>query len=210
MEHDGNGDRFRDGRRDGRSDLREDAYPEAHGEMHRGDRWRGGWAYRPAVGPAGFFLGLGLGGFVDGIILHQIFQWHGMLSARLPLDNITNIRTNMVADGLFQLLCWLATLIGIALLWRTLNRPHEVRAAGRSLIGWMLAGWGWFQLVEGLVNHFLLGLHHVVEMLGLSLWDWLHLGWGVVLIIIGHGMARSARRWANAYPVAGERDATLP
>ena len=29
---------------------------------------------------AGIFLGLGLGGFVDGILLHQILQWHHMLS----------------------------------------------------------------------------------------------------------------------------------
>jgi uncharacterized membrane protein len=25
---------------------------------------------------AGIFLGLGLGGFFDGIVLHQILQWH--------------------------------------------------------------------------------------------------------------------------------------
>jgi uncharacterized membrane protein len=29
---------------------------------------------------AGILLGIGLGGFVDGIALHQIFQWHNMLS----------------------------------------------------------------------------------------------------------------------------------
>ncbi len=33
---------------------------------------------------AGLFLGLGLGGFVDGIALHQIVQWHHMLSSRVP------------------------------------------------------------------------------------------------------------------------------
>lgn len=194
MEHDGNGDRFRDGRRDVRSDLRGETYPETQREMQREDRWRGGWAYRPAVGPAGFVLGLGLGGIADGIILHQILQWHGMLSARLPLDSLANVRVNMAADGYFQLLCWLATLIGVAMLWRTLNRPHEVRAAGRSLVGWMLAGWGWFTLVEGIINHHLLVLHHVIELVGPSLWDWLFLLGGVVLILVGHGMARTARR----------------
>jgi len=29
---------------------------------------------------AGILLGIGLGGFVDGIVLHQILQWHHMLT----------------------------------------------------------------------------------------------------------------------------------
>jgi uncharacterized membrane protein len=38
---------------------------------------------RPAVVP-GVLLGAGFGGFVDGIVLHQILQVHSMLSAWLP------------------------------------------------------------------------------------------------------------------------------
>ena len=34
--------------------------------------------------PAGILLGVGLGGFADGIALHQIAQWHNMGSAVLP------------------------------------------------------------------------------------------------------------------------------
>ena len=30
---------------------------------------------------AGIFLGLGLGGFFDGIVLHQILQWHHMATS---------------------------------------------------------------------------------------------------------------------------------
>ncbi len=36
------------------------------------------------IGPmvaAGLVLGIGLGGFVDGILLHPILQWHAMLSS---------------------------------------------------------------------------------------------------------------------------------
>jgi uncharacterized membrane protein len=29
----------------------------------------------------GILLGIGLGGFVDGILLHQILQWHHMLTS---------------------------------------------------------------------------------------------------------------------------------
>jgi uncharacterized membrane protein len=34
----------------------------------------------PPVAPA-LLLGIGLGGFVDGIVLHQIRQWYHMLNA---------------------------------------------------------------------------------------------------------------------------------
>ncbi len=30
---------------------------------------------------AGIFLGLGLGGFFDGIILHQVLQWHHLFTS---------------------------------------------------------------------------------------------------------------------------------
>jgi uncharacterized membrane protein len=32
---------------------------------------------------AGILLGLGLGGFFDGIILHQVLQWHHMHQCRV-------------------------------------------------------------------------------------------------------------------------------
>ena len=57
---------------------------------------------RHPSGPAGMMLGIGLGGFFDGILLHQIFQAHAMLSAKVPLDSMENMKTNMTADGLFH------------------------------------------------------------------------------------------------------------
>jgi uncharacterized membrane protein len=35
----------------------------------------------PTSKQAGLILGLGLGGFVDGILLHRIIHWHNMGSA---------------------------------------------------------------------------------------------------------------------------------
>jgi uncharacterized membrane protein len=32
-------------------------------------------------------LGVGLGGFVDGIVLHQVLQWHHLLSDGGPPDD---------------------------------------------------------------------------------------------------------------------------
>jgi len=139
-------------------------------------------------------LGIGLGGFVDGIFLHQILQVHAMLSAKIPLDSMTNMKTNMTADGLFHVVTWVATIIGVAVLWKALNRHVDVRPAGAGLVGYMLAGWGWFNLVEGIIDHHILNLHHVIQALGQSIWDWLFLASGIVLIVIGHMMGRRAYR----------------
>ncbi|QZH74249.1 MAG: DUF2243 domain-containing protein [Erythrobacter sp.] len=145
---------------------------------------------RPSIAPAGIVLGIGLGGFIDGIVFHQILQLHNMISAKVPPDTMQNMSQGMVADGWFHIGTWLATVIGVALLWRALNRRQTMLPSGAAFIGYLLAGWGWFNLVEGLIDHHLLGLHHVVERLGLSMFDWLYLASGVVLIVLGHVMGR--------------------
>jgi uncharacterized membrane protein len=139
-------------------------------------------------------LGVGLGGFVDGILLHQILQWHSMLSARLPPLSMMNMKTNMTADGLFHSAMLLVTLVGVAFLWSALKNRREPVPSGAALWGYMLAGWGWFNLVEGLVDHHILNLHHVLEALGPSMWDWLVLASGVLLIGVGHWLGRRAAR----------------
>ena len=146
-----------------------------------------------SIAPAGIALGIGLGGFFDGILLHQILQVHAMLSAKIPLDSMANMKINMTADGLFHAVSWGATLVGVGLLWNALNRNADVRPSGVGLVGYMLAGWGWFNLVEGVIDHHILGLHHVVEALGASPWDWAFLASGIVLIVVGHTMGRKAQ-----------------
>jgi predicted membrane protein DUF2243 len=59
---------------------------------------------------AAVLLGIGLGGFVDGIVLHQIFQWHHMLSNWIPPITMEAMHINMVWDGLFHAVVWLVTL----------------------------------------------------------------------------------------------------
>jgi uncharacterized membrane protein len=153
---------------------------------------------RPSIAPAGIVLGIGMGGFLDGILLHQILQVHNMISARVPPDTMENMRRGMVADGLFHVFTWGATLVGIALLWRALNRHRDVLPSASGLVGYLLAGWGWFNLVEGVAIHHLLGLHHFIERLGLSIWDWLYLASGVVLIAVGHIIGRRGDRAGRA------------
>jgi uncharacterized membrane protein len=147
---------------------------------------------RPLVA-AGLLLGVGLGGFVDGIVFHQILQLHNMLSARRPPTSVANLEINMTWDGLFHAFTWLATVVGIGLLFRA-GRRVEVPWSGRLLVGAALAGWGLFNGVEGLIDHHLLGVHHVVERLGLSIWDWLFLASAPALVGAGWALGRRAAR----------------
>lgn len=39
---------------------------------------------------AALVLGIGIGGFADGVILHQILQWHEMLTIKIPADTLVN------------------------------------------------------------------------------------------------------------------------
>ena len=151
---------------------------------------------RPLIA-AGLLLGIGMGGFVDGIVFHQILQTHNMLSAKRPPTSVVNLEVNMVWDGLFHAFTWLMTALGLVLLFRA-GRRADVPWSGRLLLGAMIAGWGLFNLVEGVIDHHVLHLHHVVERLGLSVWDWLFLASGVVFMLIGWLMIRSGSRQATA------------
>lgn len=137
---------------------------------------------------AGILLGIGMGGFVDGIVLHQILQWHHMLSAIRPPTDLIAIKVNMVWDGLFHAFTWLATMIGLALLWRA-GSMRDVPWITRIFVGSLLMGWGIFNLVEGLINHQLLGIHHVHPSAALG-WDLAFLASGVALIAVGWLLVR--------------------
>jgi uncharacterized membrane protein len=157
----------------------------------------------PLVG-AGLLLGIGLGGFLDGIALHQILQWHSMLSSRVPPVDLVTMKYNMMWDGLFHAATWAVTLAGVVLLFRAGRRP-DVAWSGRVLGGSMLAGWGLFNFVEGLVDHHLLGIHHVRPGEQQLAWDLAFLASGVIFVVAGAAIAR-ARRGAPS----GVRVPTVP
>lgn len=141
---------------------------------------------------AGTFLGIGLGGFFDGILFHQLLQVHNMLSAKVPKTSIANIEINMFWDGLFHSMTYAMTLAGLVLLWKAGAR-RDVPWSGKTFIGALFFGWGLFNLVEGVINHHILNIHHVVESRGLSVFDDAFLASGIILMIGGWTAIRSAR-----------------
>jgi uncharacterized membrane protein len=135
---------------------------------------------------------MGLGGFVDGILLHQILQWHNMGSARVPPVTLQAAQANMRWDGFFHAGVWLLTVVGMYLLLRA-ARTGALLPSPLAFTGQLVLGWGIFNLVEGTVGHHLLQLHHVRDLpMHVPLYDWLFLiVGGVGLILLGRLLARS-------------------
>ena len=136
-------------------------------------------------------LGIGLGGFFDGIVLHQVLQWHHLVSTPAPPDTLARLELNTFFDGLFHLATWIVTVVGVLVLASSNGARHEP-GGGRSLAGGMIAGWGGFNLVEGIVDHHLLNLHHVRPGPDELAWDLAFLAWGVLMAVGGAMLVRSA------------------
>ena len=148
------------------------------------------------VGLPGILIGIGLGGFVDGIVLHQVLQWHHMVSHTEPTNSVLGLERNTLADGLFHAATWVSVTVGVALL-AARTAPGRGGVDARALWGSALVGWGLFNLVEGVVDHHLLDLHHVRDDLGAPLgWDLGFLALGAALVAAGLALRRSPRRRA--------------
>jgi uncharacterized membrane protein len=149
---------------------------------------------RPPPRTSGLLFGLGLGGFVDGIVLHQILQWHHMVSAGTPPTTVAGLELNTLADGFFHLATW---VLVVAASFTTIAAWRQGRLAPSYgfHIGLVLIGWGIFNLVEGLIDHQLLGIHHVRDDLGAPLsWDLGFLASGVLLVVVGRLLHRRSAR----------------
>ena len=140
----------------------------------------------------GLLMGIGLGGFVDGIVLHQILQWHHMVSAvdGTPPTTLAGLEVNTLADGFFHLATW-ACVVAASIASIAAWRQGRLAPSYSFHFGLVLVGWGIFNLVEGLIDHQLLGVHHVRDDLGAPLsWDLGFLASGVLLIAGGRLLHR--------------------
>ena len=157
---------------------------------------------------AGIVLGAGFGGLADGIVLHSILGWHHLICASATVycqpTSIGQLQLENTQDGFFDLALWLMLLVGTAMLFRAARHAGPA-GSGRVLFGSMLAGSGLFNFLEGLIDHQILGIHHVrpgdPHQL---LFDMLYLANGVLFFMIGARLIRSPRT------AAPESDRTSP
>ena len=136
---------------------------------------------------AGYLLGFSAGGFFDGILLHQILQWHHLLSGmtRAPF---TNLRGQILVDGLFHAAMYVIAAIGILKLLQARYVLVD-RSADRLLFADFLIGFGFWHVLDAVLSHWILGLHRIrMDVPNPLLWDVL---WFVVfgLAFLALGLA---------------------
>jgi uncharacterized membrane protein len=169
---------------------------------HRRDSGRNGSLVQEAGTQGGFPLGVGIlfgigfGGFFDGIVFHQLLQWHHMVSGWYPPDNLPNLRLNTLWDGIFHSLTWSVLVLAVYGFVRAARRGRPVKSL-RRLAASALMGWGLFNLVEGVADHVVLGVHRVNELVAIDqrwLWDAGFLLWGALMLGLGWAWFRSPAR----------------
>jgi uncharacterized membrane protein len=154
--------------------------------------WPGGSPAAAGVTRAAFVIGVALSGFFDGILLHQVLQWHHLLSL-VPGETFRDLRTQVYADGLFHVAIYAVAVAGLCLLWRSrrdLARPDSTR----PLIGGALLGFGAWNIVDVGFFHWILGIHRIrVNVPNPMVYD---LAWfvllGVAISCIGLRLLRRA------------------
>jgi uncharacterized membrane protein len=138
---------------------------------------------------AGLVLGFGLGMFIDGIVLHQLLQWHHMVSEFEATDDVPGLEANTTWDGIFHASAWVVTLVGALLLWQSRSRrqgPWDMRA----FAGLLLIGWGAFNAVDQIVFHLIVGAHHIRQVDDYAVYDWSFFAFGVALALAGWVLLR--------------------
>jgi uncharacterized membrane protein len=136
---------------------------------------------------SGLLLGFALGGFFDGVLLHQILQWHHLLSL------VDGVRDQILFDGLFHGAMYLVALAGGVLLVRrraSLVQPQ----AGARLLGAALIGFGAWHVTDTVLSHWLLGIHRIrIASPDPLFWDLLWLAvFGLAPLALGFGMRRGS------------------
>jgi uncharacterized membrane protein len=176
------------------------ARPEAaRPDAAPGDLRRLGWA--------ALWIGFGLGGFFDGILLHQILQWHHLLSNVLPDETVADLRVQVLADGVFHVATYAFTILGLWLLWTA--RGALPRAGARQrVIATGLIGFGIWHIADAILFHWTLRLHRIrMDADSLLLWDLLwFVPFGLVPAAIGYWLLR---RPPQAGPPRGGRPAAV-
>ena len=131
---------------------------------------------------SGVLVGIGVAGFVDETIFHQLLHWHHFYDKSTP-------SAGLVADGLFHAVSWFCVVGGLFLL-------ADLRRRG-TLWGsrWgagMLFGLGGFQLYDGTIQHKLMRLHQI--RYHVTIWPY-DVAWNasaVIALVVGFVLYRRA------------------
>jgi uncharacterized membrane protein len=142
---------------------------------------------------AAFWLGFALSGFFDGILLHQVLQWHHLLSGLdIQGSPFAVVRFQVLADGYFHLLMYVIAALALWLLWRA-RSTFDHSGASKLLISWLLIGFGVWHFVDAVASHWVIQIHRIkMDAENPLLWD---IGWLLAFgaCPLGLGLAMRAR-----------------
>lgn len=133
---------------------------------------------------AGVLMGIGVAGFVDETVFHQLLHWHHFYDLSTP-------SWGLVSDGLFHAASWVCMVAGL-FVFADVRR----RAAWSKLRHWagFCLGLGGFQLYDGIVQHKWWHIHEIRYHVGILPYD---LVWNIVAalaLVVGVVLLRRARQ----------------
>jgi uncharacterized membrane protein len=116
---------------------------------------------------SGVLIGIGVAGFIDEAVFHQLLHWHHFYDLSTP-------SWGLISDGLFHAGSWFCMVAGL-FLFADLRR-RDAWIALRHWGGFCL-GLGGFQLDDGLVQHKWWHIHEIRYHVGLLPYD---MAWNIV------------------------------
>ena len=141
-------------------------------------------------------IGIGIAGLIDIIVFHAILQWHHTSSHKIIPNTMESLQMNILHDGVFLAFSLIITIFGIIFLWYSQSSKDKdyFLSYKRSFIGLVFIGFGGFNTIEGIINHHILQMHHVIEVADPFMFDltFLVIG-GLVFLILGTIMLKSQK-----------------
>ena len=141
-------------------------------------------------------IGIGIAGLIDIIVFHAILQWHHTSSHKIIPNTMESLQMNILHDGVFLAFSLIITIFGIIFLWYSQSSKDKdyLLSHKRSFIGLVFIGFGGFNTIEGIINHHILQMHHVIEVADPFMFDltFLVIG-GLVYLILGAIMLKSQK-----------------
>lgn len=141
-------------------------------------------------------IGIGIAGLIDIIVFHAILQWHHTSSHKIIPNTIESLQMNIFHDGVFLAFSLIITISGIIILWVSQSSKDRdyFLSYKRSFIGLVFIGFGGFNTIEGIINHHILQMHHVIEVADPLVFDltFLVIG-GLAFLALGAIMLKSQK-----------------
>jgi uncharacterized membrane protein len=141
-------------------------------------------------------IGIGLAGLIDIIIFHAILQWHHTSSHIIIPNTMESLQMNLLHDGLFLSFSLIITIAGVILLWHASgsNNKNSLLSDKRSFLGFALIGFGGFNTIEGIINHHILEMHHVIDVANPLAFDLTFLVVGGLAFLAAGGLLLRSRK----------------